>query len=473
MESYVKKIIVIYAIIVCFAGSVGADLTERIDGIINPYLQKKVTFSIHVIKADTGREVYGHQSQEPRIPASNMKIITSAAALKYLGPDYEFTTKIGLCNGSLIIIGSGDPLLGDAETDLKYGREKDWVLDTIVQALKLQGIETIEDIVVDSSIFDNQRVHPSWPAKDLNKSYACEISGLNYNCNCITISTERIEDKVAVYIEPQTGFIELINKIEPITQGESAVGTYRNSKPNKITAYGKCKNKVGPFEVAIERPAAFFGFLLYEKLTQAGISTKGKFVEAGLEEYGEFKPVTQFQTPLMDCVARCNKDSIGLVAESLLKTIAANSNPDGKNGSWEKGRELISNFLSELGVDKNQFNIDDGSGLSRENRLSAYVITTVLSNIYKSNYWPPYRDSLAVGGEDGTINKYFKEDKYRGKIIGKTGYISGVRSFSGVCTTENGDYIFSIIANNAGYISRYKINEIAESIIDEYSGSTK
>ena len=158
MESHVKKITVIYAIIICFVGSVRADLAERIDGIINPYLQKKVVFSIHVIKADTGREVYEHRSREPRIPASNMKIITSAAALKYLGPDYEFTTKVGLCNGSLIVIGSGDPLLGDAETDLKYGREKGWVLENIVQelvkhvlefypALFVDGVDTCADLV--------------------------------------------------------------------------------------------------------------------------------------------------------------------------------------------------------------------------------------------------------------------------------------------------------------------------------------
>jgi D-alanyl-D-alanine carboxypeptidase/D-alanyl-D-alanine-endopeptidase (penicillin-binding protein 4) len=120
----------------------------------------------------------------------------------------------------------------------------------------------------------------------------------------------------------------------------------------------------------------------------------------------------------------------------------------------------------ELGIDKSQFYLDDGSGLSRQNELTAFTITTVLSSLYQSENWPVYRDSLAVGGMDGTIVRYFKEEAYKGKIRGKTGYISGVRSFSGVCSTDRGNYIFSILANNTNGQTRTVINEIAKTIID-------
>ena len=105
----------------------------------------------------------------------------------------------------------------------------------------------------------------------------------------------------------------------------------------------------------------------------------------------------------------------------------------------------------------------------RENLLSAYAITTVLSNVYNSEDWPIYRDSLAVGGVDGTIGKYFKEKKYKGKILGKTGYIDGVKTFSGICNTAGGDYIFSILANNANGRTRTALNKIAQAIIDEFN----
>jgi D-alanyl-D-alanine carboxypeptidase/D-alanyl-D-alanine-endopeptidase (penicillin-binding protein 4) len=112
--------------------------------------------------------------------------------------------------------------------------------------------------------------------------------------------------------------------------------------------------------------------------------------------------------------------------------------------------------------------LDDGSGLSRENRLTTNAITKVLLDLYRSENWDLFRASLAVGGEEGTIDKYFNEARYRGKIVGKTGYISGVRSLSGVCLTSNGPYVFSILSNGPKGLSRDGINDIAKAIIDEY-----
>ena len=223
---------------------------------------------------------------------------------------------------------------------------------------------------------------------------------------------------------------------------------------------------VGPFDVAIERPAAYFGFLLFEHLVATGIEAKGQLVEKAFDDVNDFSPLIEFSTSITDCLARCNKNSLGLVAEAMLKTIAAHNSPDGKNGSWERGRELIADYLLGLGIDKSQFYLDDGSGLSRQNELTAFTITMVLFDLYKSENWPLYRDSLAIGGVDGTIDDFFKEEPYKGKIRGKTGYISSVRALSGVCTTDQGDYIFSILSNNTNGQTRTVINEIVKAIID-------
>jgi D-alanyl-D-alanine carboxypeptidase/D-alanyl-D-alanine-endopeptidase (penicillin-binding protein 4) len=467
MKAQMKKLSILAGFVLCLSSFAKADLAGQIDGIIKESIKKRVHFSIHIIEADSGTTVYEHDAKELMIPASNMKIITSAAALNYLGPDYVYKTRVGLSGNALVVIGSGDPLLGDEKTDTKYGREPGWIFKDIANALKSRGIGTIEGIIVDTSVFDNQPVHPSWPAEELNRWYACEVSGLNFNDNCIKISAKKIDGKVAVFVEPQTSFVSLVNKVTPISGGSSAVGTYRNSNPNRLTVFGKCKDEVGPFDVAIERPAAYFGFLLYENLAEADIDAKGELVEKTLEEGSSFVPLIEFSTPLADCLARCNKNSLGLAAEVMLKTIAAMNNPDKKNGSWERGRELISKYLLGLGIDKSQFYIDDGSGLSRQNELTAYAITTVLSDIYKSRNWQLYRDSLAVGGVDGTIDGYFKEDKYKGKILGKTGYINSVKSFSGLCVTSQGDYIFSILSNNTNGQTRTVINNIAQAIIDD------
>jgi D-alanyl-D-alanine carboxypeptidase/D-alanyl-D-alanine-endopeptidase (penicillin-binding protein 4) len=469
MKGLTKIIIISGVLFLSLAGFAHADLAGRVNSTISRSLQEGVTFSINIVKADTGNTVYSHSAKKPLIPASNMKIITAAAALRYLGEDFEYITKVGLSGNSLVIIGSGDPLLGDEQTDDKYGRRKSWIFEDITGKLKQDDITTIGDIIVDTGVFDNECVHPSWPAAELNRSYACEISGLNFNLNCIKLSARNKGGRINITVEPQTSFLTLINEVKPISKGDSSIGTYRNSQPNKLTVYGSCKDEDGPIEVAIEKPAAFFGYLLFEHLAEASIQTKGQFVEKVLDDTNDFRLIAEYKTSMNDCLDRCLKDSLNLAAEAFMKTIAAVDNPGKKHGSWDRGRELVADYLSELDIDKSRFNIDDGCGLSRKNRLSAEIITKVLLDVYNSNNWNTYKDSLAIGGVEGTssIADNFKEEKYKGKVIGKSGYISGVKSLSGVCVTARGDYIFSVIANNANGLNRSVINDIAQAIIDD------
>jgi len=482
MKRKIGKLLVAVVFSVCFAGVGSADLAKQIDGIISRPAQKKVRFSVHIVKADSGETVYNHNANIALVPASNMKIITTAAALKFLGADYQYKTKVGLCGDTLVVIGSGDPLLGDKVTDAKYGREAGWIFKDITARLRQNGITSIKGIIVDSSIFDDQRVHPNWPKEQLNRWYACEVSGLNFNGNCIDVTAKNIGGKVIVSIEPKTDFIKIINKVVPTRRAKGAVGAYRTRQPNKIIVKGRCKKQQGPFPVAIEGPAVFFGHLLAENLISAGINVEGQIVEKPVDEGCNVRVLGEYTSSIADCLVRCNKDSFGLAAEALLKTMAwgrpnakewvwgtaVHSNKNCKNGGWERGRMLISRYLSSLGIGQSEFYIDDASGLSRQNRLSANAITTVLCSVYKSVDWHYFKDSLAVGGVDGTIRKYFREEKYKGKVFGKTGYIAGVKSFSGLCGGRGGggDYIFSILANNTNSGTRGAINDIAKAIID-------
>jgi D-alanyl-D-alanine carboxypeptidase/D-alanyl-D-alanine-endopeptidase (penicillin-binding protein 4) len=466
MKARTKNLLVAVMLCGCFVSTASADLTKRIDSIVGRKSQRKVQFSINVVEADSGKIVYSHNARKALVPASNMKIITTAAALKYLGPNYEYKTKVGLCEDTLVIIGSGDPLLGDKATDAKYRKKDGWILEDMVATLKQKHVKTIKDIIIDSSIFDDQRVHSNWSKKELNRPYACEVSGLNYNGNCIGVTAKNSRGKVVVSIEPVTDYVKIINKVRRVKKGKVGVAAYRTRQPNKIILEGKCKKQQGPFSVAIERPAAFFGFLSAENLAKAGISVEGKVIEKPVGRDCKLRLLRVYRTPITECLVRCNKDSFGLAAEALLKTIAAHSHKGHKNGSWADGRRLIGQYLLGLGIRENEFHIDDGSGLSRQNKLSANALTKVLSNLYKSKNWKLYKDSLAVGGVDGTIRRYFKEEKYKGKIFGKTGYITGVKSLSGVCSTADGDYIFSILTNNTNGKTRTAINDIVKVLFD-------
>jgi serine-type D-Ala-D-Ala carboxypeptidase/endopeptidase (penicillin-binding protein 4) len=470
MRSNMKKIMSVLLVFLGLAAPAAGGLAERISGIINDPSQKKTRFAVNIIKADTGVTVYSYNATKAMTPASNMKIVTSAAALKYLGPGYEFKTQVGLLNDDLVIIGSGDPLLADKENDAKYGRAAGWIIDDIVAKLKQQNITEIGSIIVDTTIFDNQRVHPNWPPNDLNKWWACEVCGLNFHDNSIEMTVTNIDGRAVINIEPKTDYVRIVNQVQTISSGSGAVGAYRTpGTPNYLAIKGKCKKQEGPFEVAIESPADFFMFVLAEKIASSGIAVKGQLLEKAVVRSEKFKTIAEYKTPLTDCLARCNKDSFGLVAESLLKTIAANAS-GGKGGSWAEGQKLLTNYLVSLGVSENEFRIDDGSGLSEENKLSANAITHVLFDVYKGKNWPLYRDSLATAGTDGTIKKYFNEEPYKGRIFGKTGYISGVKSFSGVCCTDKGDFLFSILTEGDSGQTRDAINDIVKAIFESVGG---
>ncbi len=463
--THLKELLFFFVASVALSSSATADLSGRIEKIVGK--ARPGDYAIHIVEPNSRAILYSHNATKAMTPASNMKLISTAAALRYLGPLFEYKTRIGLCDSTLVVIGSGDPLLGDPVTDARYGREDGWIFEQIAQSLQAMGVESITDIIVDTTVFDDQRVHPNWLESDLNRWYACEVCGVNYRGNCIQVTTSNQAGRVAVYVEPATSFVEITNEIQAVSDGPSAVGAYRTRQPNRIVLRGRCRDREGPFDVAIEQPGGFFGFLLAEHLVLTGIPVGGRLVEKAFDSNCPFVPVAEYATPLIDCLHRANKDSLGLASEALLKTIAAHKSPDTKNGSWERGRELIGEYLAGLGIPEGQFHIDDGSGLSRDNRLSAQAIVTVLLDVYAGGNWELYRTSLAVGGEDGTIGRYFKDSAYRADVLGKTGYISGVRSFSGVCLTSRGPYLFSILSNRNS-LSRDAINAIAQAVIDEY-----
>jgi D-alanyl-D-alanine carboxypeptidase/D-alanyl-D-alanine-endopeptidase (penicillin-binding protein 4) len=442
-----------------------ANLAGRINKIIQS--KNKIRYGIRIVNAKTGRAVYEHNPRTPLTPASNMKIVTSAAALSYLGADFNYTTEMGLVGNTLVLIGSGDPLLGDQSSDELLGRSEGWLFDNVASALKEAGVEAVNGLLVDSTVFDDERVHPNWPEAELNRDYSCEVCGINYNGNSIGMVVTKEGNRIAVAIEPKTSFVEIKNQVRSITSGSGAVGAYRiPGKPNVLTVKGKCRKRQGPFNVAIEQPAAFLGYLLAEQLNERGIQFTGQLVEKVYVPDQYFKPLVSFKTPLALCLKRCNTDSFNLAAECLAKTIGAQAN-QGRNGSWALARERIGQYLQGLGLDADEYVLDDARGLSRENRLSARVLSTVLYAVYASPNWSLYKSTLAVGGVEGTLNREFRETRYKGKVMGKTGYIRRVRAFSGVCQTEQGDYLFSILANGSDGIKTL-VNGIAKAVMDEY-----
>jgi len=442
-------------------------LPRQIDLILNQPALKRVLISACVLRSGTGEVVYERNPHLALLPASNMKIVTSAAALERLGPDFTFVTRVGTCGDSLVVIGSGDPLLGLNGKTPELGRnhQNQNVIKDIVTRLKERDVKSISDIILDTSVFDSQRTHPSWPREQLVQKYACEVGGLNYLGNCVGVSIVNEKGKVLLVLDPPTGYLSVINAVTPVFGRENWFSVERTGERGRLLVRGKCANRAGPYSVAVEDPALFFGQLLFEALTREGVRVGGRILEQPLTESCEFQPVVEFKTSLIDCLQRMNKDSLGLAAEAVFKTLGAQPQPTGKGGSWETGSRVVSEYLRSLGIGDGEFTIADGCGLSRENRLSASAIAKVFLHLSSGPNWETYENTLAVGGIDGTIENHFWERKYRGKVQAKTGYIQGVRALSGAVHTDKGDFIFSFLANRAGGGARTAIEACVKAII--------
>ncbi len=450
------------------ANALAYNLSSKLDSIISSPKVSKVKFGIIVVDADTKRVLYSHNSKLGLIPASNMKLLTTASAIKYLGSDYKFETKVYLQGENLVIIGSGDPLLGDKETDKKYHRNTGWVLDKIVAALRNRQINRVKNIYVDSCIFDDQRVHPSWPISQLNRYYASQVCGLNYNGNYIEVAAHVKNGRVVAHLIPETNYVKLINKAKVNKKKRNTLWCARPNNSNTITLYGKCYRSSIPIKVTIDRPASYFGVLLAEKLISNGISVEGSVIEQYMADKLNSVPIVTISDSISDVMQRCNRDSFGLAAESLAKTLSAHFTQNHINGQWAHANTIRSKYLEELGVDKSEYVLDDGSGLSSKNKLSVNAIARILQDVYDSNYRELFISTLAIGGVKGSapVRSYFKEKAYRGKIFAKSGTINGVKALSGFVRTDSGNYVFSIIANKANGSSRKAINNIVKAVVD-------
>jgi D-alanyl-D-alanine carboxypeptidase/D-alanyl-D-alanine-endopeptidase (penicillin-binding protein 4) len=454
------------AVIVVFCLLAASASADAVNAIIQKHKQSKTQFAILAVDADSGRTLYQKDANTPLICASNMKVITSAAAMHYLGSDYTFKTKVGMLNGKdLVVIGGGDPLLGDPKHETQPGQSSEMLLNKIARTLQSANITSIENLIVDTSFFDNNRVHPSWPVDQLNQWYACEVSGLNFNNNCIRLVATRKGNRGVLTMQPANHYVQLVNQLKMISKGSSAVGAYRNSVPNKLIVKGKLNKEAG-FDVAIENPAGLFASVLADKLKQSGIRVKGNVLQKYTKHEKGIRYLTTIETPISDVMKRCNTNSLGLAAEALVKTISAENTQGNINGEWPHGQALIGRYLKSLGISDEQYVLDDGSGLSRKNRLSPNTLVTVLKDIYDGPDADVFYSSLAVGGVDGTIYKYFRKAPYKGNILGKTGYISGVRSFSGICKSPRGDIIFCILTEKGNGNTRGCINAITEAFFD-------
>lgn len=438
-----------------------------------------------VVRDSSGHVLEKHNAHKLFTPASNLKLLTSATALDVMGPDFRYKTYMygmgrlrdSVWVGNIVIRGSGDPSISGAF----YDGYRLYVMNEFFAILDSLGITKIKgNLVGNTSYFDKKPYPETWMWSDLTNYYAPQINALSFNNNTVDLTVMAkgaVGNIPTIYWFPfNTDYVNFINE-QLITPSSTYFDEYYHRYMGTNTILIKSYVPQGLVEkeaLTVMNPARYFMDTFKKYLEHGGIEVTG-----GIEidnryydwESDRYKMLgVHISHPLSDLMKHMNKESDNFYAEMLLKTVAAEYY--GVQGTTELGVKLVKDFLESLGAEVEDMEMHDGSGLSSSNLITPAAMTTLLVGMMDHPYYKAYKNSLSVGGIDGTLEYRFNSGALTGHVFAKTGYISGARALSGYLTTSsNQTVVFSIFTNHytisTGYID-YLVKLILKQVYYKY-----
>lgn len=427
-------------------------IASRIDSLLSRPFFDTTSVSVSVFNLTKGRETYSFRNKLLFRPASNMKILTTTAALYFLGGDYNFNTSFyrdgavedSVLKGNLYVVGHGDP---DFSTE---------DLDTIVMKISAAGIKRIEgnlygDVTYTDSIFWGH----GWMWDDDPSTDSPYLSALNINSNSVLVTMQPGAPGEALIVSttPATGFFSIRNSAVTAQDTPYTFKWDRNwlARTNELIFTGRFPAASGMrrSEINVYNPAMYFLTLLSEKLNNAGIGFSGSISLKKLT--GSPELLAEKNRKYSEVIINLNKTSDNLSAEMTLRAMAARF--FGVPALPENGIVMTDSLLTLAGLNKDNYRIVDGSGVSHYNLVSSELFMNVLKFIYyaRPEKFSLLYDSFPVAGIDGTLRGRMKGTKAYNNVHAKTGTLSGVSSLSGYVRNSAGELqAFSIMMQ--GYI---------------------
>ncbi|NTX06071.1 D-alanyl-D-alanine carboxypeptidase/D-alanyl-D-alanine-endopeptidase [Myxococcus sp. CA051A] len=407
---------------------------------------------VHMQSLDDGTVVFTHNADELLNPASNVKLVTSAAALATLGPEFRYDTEF-LVEPELPADGKVKTLYVRGKGDPSITTERLW---GVVSELWHSGLREVGDIVVDDSWFDAERTPPGYDQEDSDRAYMAPTGALSLNWNAVAIFLRPGASpgaKGTVEMEPPSDYFIVDNQLS--TGARRARRVSVTSDPSgaqqKIVVRGQVPaERGGAVSVwkKIDNPPMYFGQTLKQLLSTRGMKVKGR-VKVGLTP-SKARTVHVAQSDTFDVLLkRLNKLSSNFVAEQLLKTMGAEGR--GQPGSFTKGVEVVEQFLErDVGISRGTYVMKNGSGLNDANRFSAAQLNKLLRHMsIRFPFAPEYLSSVPIAGKDGTLKYRFEGSDAVGKLRAKTGTLEGVSALSGYVTSAGGErFSFSMMVND-------------------------
>ncbi len=448
-------------------------LADRVAMLIANYqalcAKDKVTplLGVSIVPIGGGKELFARNDDTPLSPASNQKVLTSAFALTRLGEGFEFTTKACTAGKDLWVLGSGDPTFGDASLAREASATAYDEFDRWAAAIKKALPDGIEgDIVVCTAFSEKQAQpqesyrHSSWPADQAHNWFCAPAAAVNFNNNCIDVTFDAALTPVLL---PASKYITVINKL---TKGpEQMWGGLMGPADATITLKGTIKAASSdPVNVAVNEPPLLAGRTLADRLVKAGVKFSGNVRTAGPEELAKVtlsKPLCQTATPLGAVLRRANKHSLNMAAECVFLRAG--------DGTWAGSARIMNETLTkEFSLEAASLDVHEGSGLSRNDKVSASAMTKVLTAMARKSYFKTILASLPISGTDGTLERRMKEAGYKGRVIAKTGFISGVSCLSGYVLDKDGTpaVAFAVLCNKVPGVAKDLQDNICRAIVD-------
>jgi serine-type D-Ala-D-Ala carboxypeptidase/endopeptidase (penicillin-binding protein 4) len=435
-----------------------AALRRDIDAVLSAPAISRVSWGLLVRSLDRNETLYSLNAGRLMVPASNLKILTLAAAADRLGWDFTYLTRIvangrieeGTLDGDLVVVGSGDPSLGD--------RDSSTVFDAWSESLRSAGIHRVRGRVIgDDRLFGDEPIGMGWSWDDLAEGYAAGATALQYNENSVQAAIApgpEVGAPAAIVLTPATGGLTVRNRLSTSARGEKATIHIRRLPGSSIVDFSgsvPAASETRLQMLSVDDPALYYASTVRAALMMRGIDVEGPAVSIrSLETLpaGEQRTtvVEHRSPPLSTLAVTLMKHSQNLYAETLVKTLGGTIGPP----TTEQGLHVVNEVLQAWGVDPDDVVERDGSGLSRYNYVTAGALVTVLTHAYNDErIRGPFEASLPVAGVDGTLEHRLKGSSAQGRVRAKTGSMAGIRSWSGYVTTTAGEtLVFSMLANN-------------------------
>lgn len=432
-----------------------ASLQQQLAGALAKPPHASTSMGACVIDLSDKRVIFAKNPDASLTPASTMKLFAMTAALAELGPNFSFDTVLATDGANLIVIGDGDPGFGDEKLHRARNESPHAPFVRWAEALKRRGAATAE-LCIDESIFDSQRIHPTWEQADLDNWYAAPVGGLNINDNCLDITVspaKKAGTPALVTVQPANALAKITNRC--LSGGKGQPVLHHASDSFEYVLSGRCPKSVSLGSFSFPDPGLLFAESFRIVLRQQGIAIAGPTRRVQVRRSdGTLPPnlsiLDRHRTPLADVLARAGKDSQNLFAECLLKRAGyAWARRNGRPhplGTWEHGAHAVHDLLGFAKIDMEGLRVADGSGLSRQNACTPRQLASLLAWAVAQPFGRTLHDNLATAGVDGSLRKRLKDSD--GRVHAKTGTMRGIRTLAGYVDADDGPrFAFAVMFN--------------------------